>query len=174
MKENLLGQKFNKLTVIDEAPANPNLKHRDARWICLCDCGNQKIIRASALKSGDTKACGCLHYKGYKELSLTYFARLESAAKRRGHEFKISIKQIWELYEKQKRKCALSGTPIIIDKHFGKRTGKQTASLDRINSDLGYINENIQWVHKDVNIMKMDMPQDKFLEWTKMIAKNNS
>lgn len=29
-------------------------------WLCACDCGAQKEIRASSLKTGDTKSCGCV------------------------------------------------------------------------------------------------------------------
>lgn len=29
------------------------------QWLCQCDCGNTKIIRAGYLKAGDAKSCGC-------------------------------------------------------------------------------------------------------------------
>lgn len=29
-------------------------------WLCLCDCGNEKIVQIGALRSGNTKSCGCL------------------------------------------------------------------------------------------------------------------
>jgi len=72
---------------------------------------------------------------------------------------------------KQDKKCALSGVDIgfskkTIDKH------ETTASLDRIDSSKGYIIENIQWIHKEVNRMKMDMDETRFIRWCDMIAKN--
>ena len=56
-KENLLNQKFNRLTVIGEAPSI----NKKTFWKCKCDCGNILNVRADALKSGKTKSCGCLN-----------------------------------------------------------------------------------------------------------------
>lgn len=59
-KQDLLGEKFGKLTVI--APAE-NKRGRTA-WECLCQCGNKTIVTASDLKTGNTKSCGCAHAEG--------------------------------------------------------------------------------------------------------------
>lgn len=53
--ENLLGQTFNYLTIID----GPQRKNGRVYWICKCSCGNIKTIRADGLKSGKVKSCGC-------------------------------------------------------------------------------------------------------------------
>jgi hypothetical protein len=45
-----------------------------------------------------------------------------------------------------------------------------TASLDRIDSSKGYIEGNLQWVHKDVNIMKMDLSQVEFIDYCVKVA----
>ena len=62
-KENLVGQKFGRLTVIKQADdyINPNGAHY-ARWLCACDCGNPELkkVIGTALKNGKTKSCGCL------------------------------------------------------------------------------------------------------------------
>ena len=57
MKENLIGQQFGHLTVIDY---NENNK----KWICKCDCGNMTEVVTSNLKLGNTKSCG--HLKNAK------------------------------------------------------------------------------------------------------------
>ena len=36
------------------------LERKGNDWICECDCGNQKDIKAYRLRSGRTKSCGCL------------------------------------------------------------------------------------------------------------------
>lgn len=57
-RKDLMGQRFGRLVVI--APAE-NTKAGKARWLCQCDCGNQKVITSGNLLSGDTRSCGCLH-----------------------------------------------------------------------------------------------------------------
>lgn len=54
-RENLLGQKFGLLTVIDKAE-NLNVK---TRWLCRCECGTEKIIASAPLKRGLTVSCNC-------------------------------------------------------------------------------------------------------------------
>ena len=63
-KEDLTGQVFGRLTVINQAEdyVNPNTGVHTARWNCCCSCGSQKLITVfgTSLKSGNTKSCGCL------------------------------------------------------------------------------------------------------------------
>ena len=56
MKQDLTGQRFGYLTVINEVRKEGN-PHR--YWLCRCDCGNEKVIEGSHLKNGHTKSCGC-------------------------------------------------------------------------------------------------------------------
>lgn len=48
------GRKFGKLTVI----RFEEIKDRKARWLCKCDCGNEKVIASAYLLNGNTKTCG--------------------------------------------------------------------------------------------------------------------
>lgn len=53
----LLRKRFGRLVVTGEAaPIKPFVR----RLICLCDCGNTKVIVRGSLVNGDTKSCGCL------------------------------------------------------------------------------------------------------------------
>lgn len=45
-----------------------------------------------------------------------------------------------------------------------------TFSLDRIDSKIGYIEGNVQWVHKMVNMCKQHYTQEEFLEMCVSIA----
>ncbi|KKL15248.1 hypothetical protein LCGC14_2507460, partial [marine sediment metagenome] len=49
----LTGKRFGRLTVVKYVD---NDKHRNSRWLCLCDCGKEKIIIGQSLKSGATKS----------------------------------------------------------------------------------------------------------------------
>ena len=55
-KLDLTGRRFGRLTAL--APA------RDARghtaWRCRCECGNEVVVRAGSLRTGNTRSCGCL------------------------------------------------------------------------------------------------------------------
>jgi hypothetical protein len=59
-KANLIGHKFGKLTVISESSPIP-AKGRSGyvAWNCQCDCGGVATVRASTLKAGLQKSCGC-------------------------------------------------------------------------------------------------------------------
>ena len=39
-----------------------------------------------------------------------------------------------------------------------------------IDSSKGYIKDNVQWVHKDVNFMKQSLPQEKFIDYCRKIS----
>jgi len=58
----MIGKKFGKLTVIGEAASICGRK----RWMCACECGNEKVIYASNLISGGSKSCGCMRGKSGK------------------------------------------------------------------------------------------------------------
>ena len=60
----LTGMKFGRLTVIERAGSD---KHRNALWLCKCECGNEKIIIGNNLKKGNTMSCGCLASEKTKE-----------------------------------------------------------------------------------------------------------
>lgn len=54
--KNEIGNVYGYLTVIARAE---NDKEGRAKWLCQCKCGNQVIVRGKALRSGNTKSCGC-------------------------------------------------------------------------------------------------------------------
>ena len=183
----LVGEIFNHLTVISLAESTDT----ERRWICRCTCGNiTNPIISYNLKKGYVKSCGCLKerglenkegykrlYRGFEDLSASYWGSIMYGAKIRNLEFDITMEDAWNKYIKQDRKCALSGESIFIDSKYGTNSRrysteprKQTASLDRIDSSKGYTVDNIQWVHKVVNYMKMDVSDESLIEWCKKIA----
>ena len=59
--KDLTGQRFGKLMVVSRADdyIKPN-GNKIIQWRCVCDCGNEVVVRGEYLRSGQTKSCGCL------------------------------------------------------------------------------------------------------------------
>lgn len=53
----LTGQRFGRLTIIERAGG---LSGKSAKWLCRCDCGNEKVTTRQKLIRGDVQSCGCL------------------------------------------------------------------------------------------------------------------
>ena len=165
------------LKEVDPFIYNGKGKGRKIRqYECLCTSCNKTIlvIRSGKLGTKGKKAC----YACYAEKKRKYpdyisrtrrehFSQVKGQAKRRKISFNLDIKQTFDLLEKQGYKCSLSGMSIDIDSE------DKTASIDRKNSSKGYIRSNIQWVHKDINVMKGSMDMDYFLSLCNKIIKIN-
>ncbi len=108
------------------------------------------------------------------EICTHLFLTVSKEAVTRNLEFSVTIEELWKLFEDQGAKCSISGLPISFGKYSRTDIGKPcTASLDRISSEDGYLRGNIQWVHKDVNIMKNKLTQEYFIDLCKIIAERN-
>lgn len=55
----MIGETFHLLTVVN----GPVSDRHGRAWICKCDCGVDRLVTESKLKSGHTKSCGCLQRK---------------------------------------------------------------------------------------------------------------
>lgn len=62
----LTGQKFGRLTVIKRVEN----KGRRTAYLCLCDCGSEKVITAEHLRGGKTVSCGCYQSQSSRERNL--------------------------------------------------------------------------------------------------------
>jgi hypothetical protein len=92
------------------------------------------------------------------------FNKFSKSAKSRNIEWNLTEEEMFENYNGF---CSLTKLPLSL------KYKATTASLDRINNDLGYIKGNIQWVHINVNMMKNKYTQEEFIEVCKLVAKNN-
>lgn len=118
------------------------------------------------------------HHKftGYEDISGNFWNKIRYGAKSREIDFNITPKYAWEVFIKQNRKCIYSNIELVFIKtrtEYRISTKEHTASLDRINSDIGYVEGNIQWVHKYINCMKLDHTSEEFIQWCKLVANNN-
>lgn len=178
-----IGDKIGKLTVVKKIGRKGKIS---MYWECLCDCGNNKtiILSSCSIRNKKPKSCGCsknpigkMHYKysGYEDMPGKFFYRIKQNAKARNIEFRITKKQIWDLFKQQNSKCALSGIDLCfgVNSKFKEKKIECTASLDRIDNTKGYLKDNIQWIHKDINIMKLTHSQEYLIKICKMVANNN-
>jgi len=53
----VIGQRFERLLVI--APAELSTDGR-RQWLCRCDCGVERAVRAKTLRNGTARSCGCI------------------------------------------------------------------------------------------------------------------
>lgn len=125
-----------------------------AKSMCR-QCANTKTNQTVSRKKSDNAA-----WKGYKDIPGKVFSSLKNGAKNRNLEVTITIEDIYTQYIKQQKNCAFTGVPL----EFGL-----DASVDRIDSKEGYHVWNIQIVHKTLNMMKKDMPNDLFIAWCRMV-----
>jgi hypothetical protein len=162
-------------------------------------CGREVQLYATHIQRGAQKRCVCQpkpkgathpQWNGCGEISgnffdgirrgagvefIVYSTRYRTKRVRKGRpgrehlSFTITVQDIWELFLKQNRRCALSGVTI----HFGEGDVKPTASLDRIDNSKGYTFDNVQWLHKDVNRMKNVFDQDYFISICRKITQRH-
>ena len=137
---NLIGQTFNRLTVIGYS----HKRNKSHYWLCQCDCGIKKPIWSAVLRNGKTKSCGCL--------------ALETRTKH-GHS-STSEYSSWHGMVKRctKRHCkdypSYGGSGIeVCDRwldfsNFLADMGKKPTikhSIDRIDNSKGYEKSNCRW-----------------------------
>lgn len=115
---------------------------------------------------------------GVGDVSGTLMTYLKRKAKERSLEFTVTAQELWDLFNKQNGKCALSGVDItlttVINSQHNLDRAKMTASLDRIDNSKSYTIDNVQWIHKVLNHMRRQYSIDEYVKWCKLVAEYNS
>lgn len=168
-RENLVGKKFNKLTVLKSV----GVINGRYSWLCRCDCGKEVVICTNHLNSGHTKSCGCLFLEtislpeGEAELNSIYGTYKYYAEKR---------KYVWELTKEEvknliNQNCYYCGKKPSQKKWLNRQTKKFILynGIDRIDNKKGYIKENVVTCCKNCNRSKNKMSQREFLEMARDI-----
>ena len=139
-----VGDKYNRWSVISKSEE----KTIRLRWLCLCDCGNKKIVQSNHLTSGASKSCGCLLSE-------------KNIALRKTHGLsKSRIYRIWRNminrchYEKYPERHLYGGRGIVVCdrwrssfENFLSDMGipDSCLSIDRIDVNGNYEPSNCKW-----------------------------
>lgn len=154
------------------------LKKNGDRWANICpQCGTERLytrMRSAKTAASDGSVCrSCARsnenpYRFHRGIRETWFNIVKAMAARRNIKFEITIDDVADMYEKQNGECALSGWRLTTAKNLKD----QTISIDRIDSSKGYSLDNIQLVHKHINLMKHIYSVDQYISACKAVTQN--
>lgn len=147
----LMGRRFGRLLVVDVASSvsRPGAPNR-SRWLCRCDCGNEKIIQARFLIDGTTKSCGCYSRERNIQAHTTHGS---------------SHSRLYRIWQGMRRRCydpnnnrfeRYGGRGITVCKEWNESFAsfqswalsngyKDSLSIDRVNNDGSYEPANCRW-----------------------------
>ena len=167
------GDKFNRLECIEFHHTG---KHYRSYFLFKCDCGTEKVILGSLVKSGNTKSCGCLS-KEIKSRRISpnqtevtaIILGYKRHAEDRGFKFKLSREQVESIIKKN---CYYCGTPPSNNKKTKNSIGDgiKYSGIDRIDSNRDYSIDNVCPCWKVCNYAKSNMSLVEFQEWAKRIG----
>lgn len=116
---------------------------------------------------------------GEKKLQFTAFKRTKTirhfllylrskAVQRRKNKEIISLDALELLWISQKGMCALTGWPMTFE--LGKGLIQTNCSIDRIDSNFGYVVGNVQLVCRIANVFKSNLSQRDFISFCKAVV----
>lgn len=183
----ITGQRFGKLTVIEESAA---LVHpvtgriQNARWLVLCDCGEQRFKTTSELRAGRSKSCGCWARElRSKRLSFPEGAaarnrllkEYQSAAEKRGLIWDLSEEDFDYLIKSDCHYCGIKPNAEFTVMRSGKRvpSGLIYNGIDRVENNTGYKKDNVVPCCKLCNRAKSVLSYDDFVSMCSRVAERH-
>ncbi len=145
----LVDNKFGRLLVIGRMP---NDKWGSHRWLCKCDCKNEKIIRGSDLLNGSTKSCGCLCREKVVERSTKHGNAQRGKISRTYVSWYNMIQRCTNTNRRDYKDYGGRGIAVCDRwrnsfENFLEDMGERPVgtSIDRANNNVGYWSENCRW-----------------------------
>jgi hypothetical protein len=183
----MTGERFGRLVVIRCIGSRTGKPRANSRpdvamdWLCICDCGKEKVITTGALRSGGTISCGCARRvpRGdhclFRALPAGRAARNRVLKGYRGGAYSRDL--AWDLTEEEfdrliTQDCAYCGCPpSMVEKGSGARSGDFIhGGIDRVDNAQGYVMGNVVPCCRICNRAKMSMSHAEFLAWIGRLA----
>ena len=143
----LSGIRFGRLIAIQVG--EPIGKRKARSYLCLCDCGKQRTIRAESLFHGITKSCGCIRNENTANLRKSHGKTNTPEYKSWSHAKNRVLNKNNPKYAKYGgRGITMSEEWINSFDAFYKDMGNKPSnksSLGRIDVNKGYCKENCRW-----------------------------
>lgn len=143
----LTGLRIGKLVVLKMAKDRD--KQGNCMWLCQCDCGKTIIKRATALKRGIVRSCGCLilesnlvHGQAYSKKSTSEYRVWCHIKGRCNNPMDESYERYGGRGIKMNQEWANSFQSFF--DYVGKKPSKEL-SLDRIDNNGNYEPGNVRW-----------------------------
>jgi hypothetical protein len=172
ISKSLDGNRYDNYTILS---LNKTFDAGEKVWNAQCDCGKIFSIRTSRINN--TPSCGCSDsetnpkfVKEFKDMPNWFIQKFADGAKDRKIEYNISNEILWDVYIQQDMKCVYTGVKLFMPTQKTQFT--YNASIDRIDSKIGYISGNVQWVHKKINMMKGVLSDQDFIDFCVLVAAN--
>jgi hypothetical protein len=139
IRKNLTGLRFENLLV---KGINGKNKKGLTLWDCICDCGNECVVRIDLLTSYKTKSCGCLRKLSEGECNFNSLnLRYRNQAKERNLPFELNKDQFRKLTKQNCFYCGIE--PQQIQNAKGTNGKYIYNGIDRLDNNIGYIENNV-------------------------------
>ena len=161
-KYKLVGERFGQLIVVEKLV---NIYGNEARWRCACDCGASKVLSTKDLVQGRYKTCG----HGSKICKVPQeeawvrkrFSAYKSNAKKDNRKFELSITDFSNIVNRPCNYCGgLDHYQTSRSDYKNKRPDLlpifHKVGIDRVDSSIGYVLDNLVPCCKMCNKMKME------------------
>lgn len=147
--EDLSGRHFNAWEVLERAPNN---SHGSAMFLCRCECGTTRVIRAGCLKSGKSKSCGC-HKNDYNRTHGGKGTRLYEIWRQMRYRCQKPNHNAYPKYGGRGISVCPEWNDFAVFRAWALSHGyTDRLSIDRIDVDGNYCPENCRWADSTVQM----------------------
>jgi hypothetical protein len=172
----LTGKRYGRLLVLGVHPERARVgkaRQPAALWLCVCVCGEERLVLGSNLRRGTSQSCGCLAREKTIERSTKH-----------GHARRGNVSKIYTCWSMMKQRCfnpnnkgyryygGREDGPITVCKQWRGREDfpnffadrgdpPEGKSLDRINNNDHYRPGNVRWATASEQICNQRHPKRK-------------